>query len=37
MIIKGGGVCHENLRGRAGFHRVCSYHESSSEYASVIG
>ena len=32
----GRGVCHENPRGLEGFHRMCSYDESSSEYADLL-
>ena len=34
---RGRWVCHENLRSREGFHRVCSHDDSSSSYVSLIG
>ena len=32
-----GGRSHVNQRGREGFHRICSYDDSLSEYAPLIG
>ena len=32
----GDGVCHENLGNREGFHRVCLFDDSLSEYAPLI-